>query len=75
MVLYPQIVVETWGLSGRIVKDYSLYAGTLGTAYLLFKSFQVTGNKYDLSLCLEIVKACDSASTQSRLYLNLIYAY
>ncbi|KAL1562446.1 LanC-like protein gcl2 [Salvia divinorum] len=64
--LKETIVVETWGLSGQMVKDYSLYAGTLGTAYLLFKTFQVTGNKNDLSLCLEIVKACDSSSTQSR---------
>lgn len=61
-----QIVVETWGLTGQRVEDFSLYAGTMGTAYLLFKSFQVTHNKNDLSLCLEIVKACDSSSTQSR---------
>lgn len=64
--LKETIVVETWGLSGQRVEDFSLYAGTLGTAYLLFKSFQVTHNKNDLSLCLEIVKACDSSSTQSR---------
>ncbi|XP_057796537.1 lanC-like protein GCL2 [Salvia miltiorrhiza] len=64
--LKETIVVETWGLSGQRVEDFSLYAGTLGTAYLLLKSFQVTRNKNDLSLCLEIVKACDSSSTRSR---------
>ncbi|KAL6561589.1 LanC-like protein gcl2 [Orobanche minor] len=59
-------VVQTWGLSGKHVEDFTIYSGTLGTAVFLFKSFQVTGNKNDLSLCLEIVKACDSASIQSR---------
>lgn len=53
-------------MSGQRVQDFSLYSGTLGTALLLFKSFQVTHNKNDLNLCLEIVKACDSSSTQSR---------
>ncbi|KAI3473831.1 hypothetical protein Pfo_027988 [Paulownia fortunei] len=64
--LKETIVVETWGLTGQHVEDFTLYSGTLGTAVLLFKSFQVTRNKNDLSLCLEIVKACDSSSTQSR---------
>lgn len=63
---YEQIVVGTWGLTKQHVEDFTLYTGTLGTAYLLFKSFQVTHNKNDLSLCLEIVKACDSSSIQSR---------
>lgn len=44
----------------------SLYSGNLGTALLLYKSYQVTGNENDLFLCLEIVKACDSASRASR---------
>ncbi|CAA2995773.1 lanC GCL2 [Olea europaea subsp. europaea] len=61
-----QIVVETWGLSGQRVEDFSLYCGSLGTAFLLFKSFQVTHNKIDLNLCSEIVKACNEASFQSR---------
>lgn len=61
-----QIVVETWGLSGQRVEDFSLYCGSLGTAFLLFKSFQVTHNKNDLNLCSEIVKACNEASFQSR---------
>ncbi|KAK6142580.1 hypothetical protein DH2020_022928 [Rehmannia glutinosa] len=64
--LKETIVVETWGLSGQRVEDFTLYSGTLGTAVLLFKSFQVTRNKNDLNLCLEIVKACDSSSMQSR---------
>ncbi|KAG6752433.1 hypothetical protein POTOM_044661 [Populus tomentosa] len=40
--------------------------GNLGTALLLYKSYQVTSNENDLFLCLEIVKACDSASRASR---------
>ncbi|KAA8524440.1 hypothetical protein F0562_010836 [Nyssa sinensis] len=60
------LVIETWGLPGQRVEDYTLYTGTLGTAFLLFKSYQVTNNKNDLHLCSEIVKACDSASSYSR---------
>lgn len=59
-------MVETWGLTGQRVEDFSLYAGTLGTAFLVFKSYQLTHNKNDLGLCLEIVKACNSSSIQSR---------
>ncbi|GFP78788.1 lanc-like protein gcl2 [Phtheirospermum japonicum] len=64
--LKETIVLETWGLTGQRVENFTLYWGTMGTAFLLFKSFQLTRNKNDLSLCLEIVKACDSSSIQSR---------
>lgn len=64
--LKETIVVETWGLSGQRVEDFTLYCGSLGTAFLLFKSFQVTHNKNDLNLSSEIVKACDTASLHSR---------
>ncbi|KAH9624508.1 hypothetical protein KSS87_019824 [Heliosperma pusillum] len=60
------VVIETWGRTGQKVVDFSLYAGTLGTAFLLFKAYQVTKNVNDLYLCLEIVKACDLASSGSR---------
>lgn len=57
---------ETWGNSGK-VNDYTLYTGALGTAFLVFKAYQVTHDKKDLDLCQEILKACDSASLGSRL--------
>ncbi|KAK1397288.1 hypothetical protein POM88_007151 [Heracleum sosnowskyi] len=60
-----KVVTETWGLSRQNVQDFSLYTGTLGTAYLLFKSYQVSNNKSDLDLSFQIVKACDSASSHS----------
>lgn len=56
---------ETWERSGKRVRDYKFYTGVLGTAYLLFKSYQVTRNEDDLKLCLEIVEACDVASRDS----------
>ncbi|WJX68372.1 transcription factor [Trifolium repens] len=59
------VVNETWGSSRNRVKDYTLYTGVLGTAYLVFKAYQVTKNVDDLNLCLKIVKACDSASENS----------
>ncbi|KAJ6383453.1 hypothetical protein OIU78_026855 [Salix suchowensis] len=64
--LKEKIVMETWGLSGQAMHDFTLYSGNLGTALLLYKSYQVNSNESDLFLCLEIVKACDSASLASR---------
>ncbi|KAF2285997.1 hypothetical protein GH714_009579 [Hevea brasiliensis] len=63
--LKRMVVMETWGLSGKRVHDYTIYTGALGTAYLLFKAYQATNNENDLKLCSEIVKACDSASRDS----------
>lgn len=60
-----QVVWETWERSGKRVRDCNLYTGVLGTAYLLFKSYQVTRNEDDLKLCSEIVEACDVASRDS----------
>ncbi|XP_028761635.1 lanC-like protein GCL2 [Neltuma alba] len=60
------IAVETWGLPRQDVRDFTLYCGVLGTAFLLYKSYQVTANKNDLNLSSQIVKACDSASLGSR---------
>lgn len=61
-----QVVIETWGFTGQEVRDFTLYSGVLGTAYLLFRAYLVTANKTDLALCSEIVKACDFASFGSR---------
>ncbi|XP_040384087.1 lanC-like protein GCR2 isoform X1 [Oryza brachyantha] len=57
-----EVVEETWTRARRQVTDYTLYTGALGTALLLFKSFQVTGDRADLSLAGDIVKECDAAS-------------
>ncbi|KVH99114.1 LanC-like protein, eukaryotic, partial [Cynara cardunculus var. scolymus] len=61
-VLKETIVTETWGNIGKRLKDYTLYTGALGTAFLVFKAYQVSHNKKDLKLCKDILKACDSAS-------------
>ncbi|TVT97546.1 hypothetical protein EJB05_57209, partial [Eragrostis curvula] len=53
---------ETWAKAGRKVTDYTLYTGALGTAMLLFKSFQVTSNRGDLALAADIVRECNEAS-------------
>ncbi|XP_057728626.1 lanC-like protein GCR2 [Arachis stenosperma] len=63
--LKQSVVKETWGSSGRHARDYTLYTGALGTAFLVFRAYQVTKNGSDLSLCSDIVKACDSASEDS----------
>ncbi|KAK2651082.1 hypothetical protein Ddye_018571 [Dipteronia dyeriana] len=64
--LKETVVVETWGLAGEHVQDFTLYSGALGTAFLLFKAYQVAQNKNDLNLCLEIVKTFDSSSLASK---------
>ncbi|KAG5551238.1 hypothetical protein RHGRI_009609 [Rhododendron griersonianum] len=64
--LVKWVVKETWGRSGRRILDYTVYTGALGTAYLLFKAYQITNNKDDLYLCSEIIKACDTVSRDSR---------
>lgn len=64
--LKETIVMETWGLTGQHVGDFTLYCGLLGTAFLLFKSYHVTCNTNDLTLCSQIVKSCDAASLSSR---------
>ncbi|ERM95223.1 hypothetical protein AMTR_s00009p00267750 [Amborella trichopoda] len=61
-----EIVKETWVNCGGRVKDTTLYTGALGTAYLLFKAYQVTNNKDDLSLCTEIIASCDVSSRGMR---------
>ncbi|KAJ3682236.1 hypothetical protein LUZ60_014809 [Juncus effusus] len=60
--LKEKIVEETWVKTGKQVNDYPLYTGALGTAFLLFKSYQVTKNESDLTLSAEIIKACLRAS-------------
>ena len=40
--------METWGLGGQVVHDFTLYSGNLGTALLLYKSYQITSNEKDL---------------------------
>ncbi|XP_010500915.1 PREDICTED: lanC-like protein GCR2 [Camelina sativa] len=70
--LKDTVVLETWERSGKRVRDYSLYTGVLGTAHLLFKSYQVTKNEDDLKLCLEIVEACYVASIDSKRVVTFI---
>ncbi|KAJ8438248.1 hypothetical protein Cgig2_030613 [Carnegiea gigantea] len=63
--LKDTVVRETSIRTGKRVQDCTLYTGALGTAFLLFKAYQVTNNKADLALSSEIIKACDYASRGS----------
>ncbi|KAK4769897.1 hypothetical protein SAY87_030429 [Trapa incisa] len=64
--LKEAIVMETWELTGQRVNDFTLYTGLLGTAFLLFRAYQIMKNPKDLTLCSQIVKGCDFASHNSR---------
>lgn len=59
------MVNETWLADGKRVRDFSLYTGALGTAFLLFKAYQITEQKNDLSLCSDFIRFYDSASQGS----------
>lgn len=63
--LKKTVVKETWGARGKRVTDYTLYTGALGTAFLLFKAYQINKDKKDLLLSAEIIKACASAASGS----------
>ncbi|KFK43530.1 hypothetical protein AALP_AA1G138200 [Arabis alpina] len=70
-----KVVLETWDRCGKHVRDYNMYTGVLGTAYLLFKSYLVTSNQEDLKLCLEIVKACDVVASKDSLRVTFFCGY
>ncbi|KAK8945013.1 hypothetical protein KSP39_PZI007617 [Platanthera zijinensis] len=59
------VVSKTWIHAGSRAKNPDVYTGSLGTAFLLFKKYQVTKDRRDLDLSGDIVKACDSASKGS----------
>ena len=67
-----QITLETWGMTGQQVQDFTLYCGTLGTAFFLFRAYLLTNNNNDLALSSQIVKACDTASFNSRYSPHLL---
>lgn len=59
-------------MNGKPVHDFTLYSGVLGTAFLLFRAYQITNDKNDLKLCCRIVMACDSVSLASGYSLCLL---
>ncbi|KAL3849379.1 hypothetical protein ACJIZ3_011261 [Penstemon smallii] len=63
--LKDTVVKETWVAKRKRVSDYTLYTGALGTAFLLFKAYQVTKDDAHLHLCSEIINSCDYASRDS----------
>ncbi|XP_047313600.1 lanC-like protein GCL2 [Impatiens glandulifera] len=67
LAIKETVVNETWGVGGeRYNRNGNLYLGTLGTAFLLYKCYQVTGNTNDLNICSDIIKACDASSSYTK---------
>ncbi|KAJ8769679.1 hypothetical protein K2173_005282 [Erythroxylum novogranatense] len=67
--LKNQVVEVTWKVSGSAdsVIDPTVYTGLLGTAFTCLRSYEVTGDRMDLDLCMEIVDTCANvAPTSSR---------
>lgn len=67
-----EIVKETWVNTQAAVRDFSLYTGSLGTAYLCFKAYEVMKNPDDLTLCTQIVEQCATAAQGMREYITFI---
>ncbi|GBG62225.1 hypothetical protein CBR_g29833 [Chara braunii] len=70
--LKDDIVHRTWTAVDRTVRDPFMYTGTLGTALLCLKSYQVTGNENDLKTCLDIVDASAAASLRAKLVVTFL---
>ncbi|KAH9314050.1 hypothetical protein KI387_022677, partial [Taxus chinensis] len=70
--LKEEVVRETWINTQGTVRDFSLYTGSLGSAYLCFKSYEVSENPNDLSLCTQIVESCATATRGMREYITFI---
>lgn len=45
-----------------------MYVGVLGTAFLCFKTYKVTGSADDLALCCDIVASCATAAEPMKQY-------
>ncbi|KAK1313221.1 hypothetical protein QJS10_CPA06g02013 [Acorus calamus] len=58
--LKNQVVEETGSSGGRGGRpiDPTAYTGLLGTAFVLIRSYEATGNPRDLLSCAEIVDTC-----------------
>lgn len=60
-----QVVEMTWRSGGGGVIDPTLYNGLLGTAFLCFRSYEITGDRHDLQLADGIIDTCVSAARAS----------
>lgn len=67
-----KIVKETWVNTQATVRDFSLYTGSLGTAYLCFKAYEMMKNPDDLTLCTQIVEHCATAAQGMREYITFL---
>lgn len=70
--LKNEVVQATWFRRGDSVQDPTLYTGMLGTAFLCFRSYEITGNKDDLALCLEITDSCTTSSISLKRYVTFV---
>ncbi|CAM6092150.1 unnamed protein product [Calypogeia fissa] len=70
--LKNEVVQSTWRRNGSRVNDPTMYVGVLGTAYLCFKVYQVTGSQDDLTQCLDIVDACAAAALTMKPYVTFL---
>lgn len=72
MSIKDEVIQATWIRKGRRVSDPILYTGVLGTAFLCFKAYQITGSKEDLTLCSEIVDSCTVAAKSLHKYVTFL---
>ncbi|KAJ7519043.1 hypothetical protein O6H91_20G020600 [Diphasiastrum complanatum] len=69
--LKDEIVRATWSPIAR-VSDPTTYTGLLGTAFLCFKTYQVTGGNNELVLCTDIINSCAAAAEKMEKYVTFL---
>ncbi|EEF30711.1 catalytic, putative [Ricinus communis] len=75
--LKDQVVEMTWKVCGSTdtgitVVDPTVYSGSLGTAFVCLRSYEVTGDDQDILLCSKIVDSCASAARASSRHVTFL---
>ena len=65
-IAFVKVVQSTWTQRGFRCRDPTVYKGLSGTAFMCFRSYQITGNKEDLALCSEIIYSCAAVARSLR---------
>ncbi|GLJ46943.1 hypothetical protein SUGI_0990570 [Cryptomeria japonica] len=70
--LKDEVVQATWTQEDFRCRDPTIYTGLSGTAFLCFKSYQLTGNMEDLALCSELIDACAAVARNLRQHVTFL---
>eukprot|EP00252_Welwitschia_mirabilis_P026943 TRINITY_DN903_c0_g1_i1.p1 TRINITY_DN903_c0_g1~~TRINITY_DN903_c0_g1_i1.p1 ORF type:complete len:417 (-),score=82.42 TRINITY_DN903_c0_g1_i1:582-1832(-) len=63
--LKDEVIQATWTRGNRC-RDPTVYTGLAGTAFMCFRSYQITGDSKDLDLAIEIIDTCAASARNLR---------